>query len=848
MKRSNDRSAPASTHPKKAPAARNIPTPDSDDDSSLFVPEPLRDPRPHWTEPLQEPGRQNNLVDYSSESSSGTDEDELEIVYAQDVSVPNRQTQPTASSCEQRHPVRPASAANNAATLEDLGDVRSFATPTHPHISRMRTNSSQPSKGKQTQKDLEASELGAQSKRNVIMGQPPPKNPKPSASTTQAPRKKPAAGASAASQRHAAIHADSSDIVRKAPPCITHSESDTTPQLNHRTAPPFQPPSPTTPNIPSSPASSTTSTSGGPRKLNRSLLMGHIQAEREKKSQSQPTVKPRSPGSREQTPANRTTKQAHIKPISKPSEPASPVTSVAKPQFPAGSAQSSTSNGGSDTAQSLAKSKQPDQATSPIDRSATRKEGAPQKQAIEGSRPPKGSRSIEAVKVRKAAISADTVQTKEHSGPASQPLNALHKPSIELPDNQATSKVNPAATLKGAQHSEPASRVMGRSSSHSVLSTQTSGTDAPTVSPGATSQPVDAPEINGPRLEETAETGSEKSAAPMSEKIEIEATDLSSNDDAKKRKALKQSCEEQTKKAKVDVETAASSPRPLEVSVLQIRKSPEAIQNDKFSAPAAHDPDEYTWEYVVYQKSWSTDERQSSTSLFFRYQNLDEANDQAERLYKHTDAQHPVTYSIKFKGWRSSIPNNFGGVCYQGVYIFIKDPTQLHHLRIWVSRNAVQASETGRPTTEFVTKSIYVLRLFKLYFPEREAPSDNESDAGSVSSQPPTKPIRQYQPVPVDEAYTILDAANRAAKDLHVELSFKPLPKVPDPKAANFSKFQMDRKFQEGKNRKLNDKLHALDPTMGGVEGCWESEFDGLDGEKYELKVEKVGLSGPRNL
>src|SRR4051812_26454046 len=107
--------------------------------------------------------------------------------------------------------------------------------------------------------------------------------------------------------------------------------------------------------------------------------------------------------------------------------------------------------------------------------------------------------------------------------------------------------------------------------------------------------------------------------------------------------------------------------------MLQIRTQPDAIERrtpytDCFRCR------EQICEYSVQQKCWSADERQASTSLLSRFQYIDMANEQAERLYKHTDAKHPLTYSVKFKGWKTSTPNSFSGVCYQGVYVFTSDP------------------------------------------------------------------------------------------------------------------------------------------------------------------------------
>ncbi|KAF2270316.1 hypothetical protein CC78DRAFT_564342 [Lojkania enalia] len=286
-----------------------------------------------------------------------------------------------------------------------------------------------------------------------------------------------------------------------------------------------------------------------------------------------------------------------------------------------------------------------------------------------------------------------------------------------------------------------------------------------------------------------------------------------------------------------------ASSRADAIAILEIKKLTPAAQ----SSSETVDGITSSFEYTVYQKSWSENEPESSTAtsqvMQQTFRNIGDANRAAKSLYLYTNEHHPRAYSIQFKEWHAG-QDEAGCASYFAVFQSPHLSLTDHYLKIWVSRRPVLHHESilAPPSTLFVTKSVFILRLYKLLYPEHPADkldSDVDADADGDEEVPDAEqtPICEYHPILGGEIYTVLDSANRAARNLQIELSHKKHPQS-----------IMEKKWQEEDLRKLNDAVHKLDLTMGGEAGFWNSRFNGLGGEKFELKVEKVGLTGPRNL
>ena len=166
-----------------------------------------------------------------------------------------------------------------------------------------------------------------------------------------------------------------------------------------------------------------------------------------------------------------------------------------------------------------------------------------------------------------------------------------------------------------------------------------------------------------------------------------------------------------------------------------------------------------------------------------------------------------------------------------GAFSPIEYPTRTTHIKIWVERHAASTHATQRPSpgTRFVSKTAFILRLRKLIDIDDE---DDDEDEDSMASA--REPIRAVQGLPEGyaELYTTLDAANRAARRLQIEMSHE---KDPDD--------EMESAWQEQDARRLEREGAEGD-------GYWVSRFNsaGRGGDRYEVLVEKARLSGPRNL
>ncbi|KAF2002412.1 hypothetical protein P154DRAFT_594094, partial [Amniculicola lignicola CBS 123094] len=254
---------------------------------------------------------------------------------------------------------------------------------------------------------------------------------------------------------------------------------------------------------------------------------------------------------------------------------------------------------------------------------------------------------------------------------------------------------------------------------------------------------------------------------------------------------------------------------------------------------ASAPPTEHMFSYQVKQKLWSSSETETlvhpTHTTNFPIQSLAEANREADNIYLSTKHHHPTFYNLRFEKWTSE-ENESGYSSYKGTYTHHNDPTQKHYFhKIWVERSEAYSYAARRPlpSTSFISSTVYILRLCRLVQPDTDS-SDSDQFA------PP--PIREFQYLdPLNaEIYTSLYTANRAAMNLQIQLSHK-----------KTGQSRADQIWQEEDKKALMKKVEGLDPLLGYEgegRGVWESRFNGLGGEKFELKVERVGLTGPRNL
>lgn len=247
------------------------------------------------------------------------------------------------------------------------------------------------------------------------------------------------------------------------------------------------------------------------------------------------------------------------------------------------------------------------------------------------------------------------------------------------------------------------------------------------------------------------------------------------------------------------------------------------------------------FEYSIFQKLWASTQNESditAAELISRpFINIDEANIQAELLFQNSKSQYTQHFRVLFSSINST-RDKIDCLTMLGTFSPLDNPGKKSYLKIWVQRDCVSKFANKAPQdlglAPFISKSMYILRLFKLISSDKD--TDTDTDSNIEVEEPP---VRAYQPLPRTEIYTTLDAANRAARSLQIELSHERDPKSP-----------LTTKWQEINLRELNAKVHAFDPSMGGKEACWNSTFNGcgLGADRFELVVEQVRLCGPRNL
>jgi hypothetical protein len=260
--------------------------------------------------------------------------------------------------------------------------------------------------------------------------------------------------------------------------------------------------------------------------------------------------------------------------------------------------------------------------------------------------------------------------------------------------------------------------------------------------------------------------------------------------------------------------------------------------------------------YAIFQKLYSEVDdptgipaRQIPSQIFT---DINEANKQAQELIEATK-QDSKLYAVQFQSWRETRDAQ-DCVTFTGSFVNVdkEHAGRKNYHKIWVERQSVSAHEPKvlDKGTHFISKTLYTLRLCKLVEEDEDSSTSPQPEVTlqyvSLSS-PPIRGLGIFT-----ELYTVRDDANRAAMKLQIALSHKKEPLK-----------ETERKWQELENRKLRDKVHALDgfvvideegsdgeidTSKAGKGGCWESEFNALDGERYKLWVESTRVFGPRNI
>jgi hypothetical protein len=257
------------------------------------------------------------------------------------------------------------------------------------------------------------------------------------------------------------------------------------------------------------------------------------------------------------------------------------------------------------------------------------------------------------------------------------------------------------------------------------------------------------------------------------------------------------------------------------------------------SVPAFTSDAEPYFEYSIFKKIWSQSQDEPSADVTeltsIACTNIEDANAHAEKLFNDAREQYQQHFSFQFSEWMNKSDEHGCNVLI-GTFAPIGIPSRKSSMKFWVQRDQVSIhagrSAKDMKQTSFLEKTVYVLRLFQIL------PTNTESDSETEDTASTATLTRAYYPLPRTECYTTLDAANRAAKDLQIEMSHKPNPNA-------FDNFWQTKNLAE-----LNQKVSDLHKAKNECAKHWKSEFDGNgpDLAKFELVVEKAGLCGPRNL
>ncbi|KAH7359588.1 hypothetical protein BKA66DRAFT_445288 [Pyrenochaeta sp. MPI-SDFR-AT-0127] len=254
------------------------------------------------------------------------------------------------------------------------------------------------------------------------------------------------------------------------------------------------------------------------------------------------------------------------------------------------------------------------------------------------------------------------------------------------------------------------------------------------------------------------------------------------------------------------------------------------------SSGVSNDAEPY-FEYSVFQKIWSNEQSEEdvvATEIIIRpFINIDQANAQAEVLFQATKSQYIWHLQSQCFEWGSTRNENDCSTLL-GVFAPLEYPASKSYIKIWVQREYVSKyanqSLQAMKLTPFVSRTAYILRLFKLIGPLADCKTG--STAKYISNN------RVHCEVSCNEVYTTHFMANRAARNLQVELSHEKDPKD-----------EVTKTWQEQNVNDLRARLGDLELTVDGKEGLWNSEFRacGPDGDMFELLVERIGICGPRN-
>ncbi|KAF2657202.1 hypothetical protein K491DRAFT_677375 [Lophiostoma macrostomum CBS 122681] len=255
------------------------------------------------------------------------------------------------------------------------------------------------------------------------------------------------------------------------------------------------------------------------------------------------------------------------------------------------------------------------------------------------------------------------------------------------------------------------------------------------------------------------------------------------------------------------------------------------------STPAQVSPPPTIFAYTIWERLFSETDQSTSTNpatqiVSRAYTDLDHANAQAERRIDAT-LHHPTFYTIQFQDWQKTRDEN-DCVTFLATFTNLQDRGKKHYHKIWVARSAEPQTPTDAviPRTPFINKTLYILRLAKVL----EADDEDEDAPPALEFQSLATPEMRARGL-FSELMTVLGDANRAARRLQIALSHMKNPGT-----------EAEKIWQENDDRRLREKMHALDSGVGGKAGLWESEFNGLGGERFRLVVEEVGVSGPRNV
>lgn len=210
-----------------------------------------------------------------------------------------------------------------------------------------------------------------------------------------------------------------------------------------------------------------------------------------------------------------------------------------------------------------------------------------------------------------------------------------------------------------------------------------------------------------------------------------------------------------------------------------------------------------------------------------------------------------------------------------------EDPSKVMTLKLWIERAEVSIFTNHTPSSTFsppsIGKTVYAIRLWKLAkttevesddVGEAEAEDDggdgdkDEEDTEDEDTEE-NESARVHHDLPpiCTEIHTTLDAANRAAKRVHIHLSHEKDPSKPLQKQWQIRNLhELNRKIEDLRKEAEDHDSDEEDgpPSLpeyehGRRKGCWRSVFqgtrnDGREADDYEVLVCKVGVSGPRNL